>query len=170
MLSLFFRKHCPIRGVFSKKINVKNCFTLIGRSAGWSCDGCHMACHPGLNTGVSFTVLLTPSPARDNLITFYNQNRDEVGELWFWEGGKKFKYVGDFSLVRVSLCCSRLYFVLKCFLMKVLCHLSVSPLIGIYNNVKIENILNSNFLLASAEDQTARQSSEINIIYQWMTI
>ena len=37
-----------------------------------------MACHPGLNTGVSFTVLLTPSPARDNLITFYNQNREEV--------------------------------------------------------------------------------------------
>ena len=37
-----------------------------------------MACHLGLNTGVSFTVLLTPSPARDNLITFYNQNREEV--------------------------------------------------------------------------------------------
>ena len=73
--------------------------------------------------------------------------------------------MGDFSLVRVSLCCSRLYFVLKCFLMKVLCHLSVSPLIGIYNNVKIENILNSNFLLASAEDQTARQSSEITTRY-----
>ena len=37
-----------------------------------------MACHPRLNTGVSFTVLLTPSLARDNLITFYNQNREEV--------------------------------------------------------------------------------------------
>ena len=37
-----------------------------------------MACHLGLNTGVKFTVLLTPSPARDNLITFYNQNREEV--------------------------------------------------------------------------------------------
>ena len=63
----------------------------------------------------------------------------------------------------VSLCCSRLYFVLKCFLMKVLCHLSVSPLIGIYNNVKIENILNSNFLLAL---RRARQGSEITTIHR----
>ena len=46
--------------------------------------------------------------------------------------------------------------------MKVLCHLSVSPLIGIYNNVKIENILNSNFLLASAEDQTAQAAFRNN--------
>ena len=66
-------------------------------------------------------------------------------------------------MVPISLCCSRLYFVLKCFLMKVLGHLCVSALIGIYNNVKIENILNSNFLLA--EDQTARQSSEITTRY-----
>ena len=69
---------------------------------------------------------------------------------------KKILNMKDF-LVPCLVCCSRLYFVLKCFLMKVLCHLSVSPLIGIYNNVKIENILNSNFLLArSEEDQTAQ--------------
>ena len=32
ILSPSFREHCPIRGVFSKKINVKKNFTLIGRS------------------------------------------------------------------------------------------------------------------------------------------
>ena len=56
--------------------------------------------------------------------------------------------------------------------MKVLCHLSVSPLIGIYNNVKIENILNSNFLSANLEDQTAFRNNDtihkslLDIIYQ----
>ena len=31
MVSPCFREHCPIRGVFSKNINVKIFFTLIGR-------------------------------------------------------------------------------------------------------------------------------------------
>ena len=74
---------------------------------------------------------------------------------------KKILNMKDF-LVPCLVCCSRLYFVLKCFLMKVLCHLSVSPLIGIYNNEKIENILNSNFLLE--EKQAGFRNNEIYLI------